>query len=88
MGSSKRGDAAQLDPVAEPSASGGRRLFRAWGRPVGVSVDPRGALIVADDLANVIWRIVPSQHAPAIRAPARPAVPPAREDVRRNWAPY
>lgn len=29
------------------------------GRPVGVSVDPRGALIVADDLANTIWRIVP-----------------------------
>ncbi|RZA20072.1 MAG: sorbosone dehydrogenase family protein, partial [Lysobacteraceae bacterium] len=27
------------------------------GRPVGVTVDPRGALIVADDLANVIWRI-------------------------------
>ena len=29
------------------------------GRPVGVSVDPRGALIVADDLANIIWRITP-----------------------------
>lgn len=29
------------------------------GRPVGVTVDPRGALIVADDLANVIWRITP-----------------------------
>lgn len=27
------------------------------GRPVGVSVDPRGALIVADDLSNTIWRI-------------------------------
>jgi len=31
------------------------------GRPVGVSVDPRGALIVADDLANTIWRIVPAR---------------------------
>jgi len=29
----------------------------ARGRPVGVAVDPRGALIVADDLANTIWRI-------------------------------
>ncbi|MGF0336092.1 PQQ-dependent sugar dehydrogenase [Ectopseudomonas toyotomiensis] len=28
------------------------------GRPVGVTVDPRGALIVADDLANTIWRVV------------------------------
>jgi len=29
------------------------------GRPVGVTVDPGGALIVADDLSNVVWRIVP-----------------------------
>jgi glucose/arabinose dehydrogenase len=27
------------------------------GRPVGVSVDPRGALIVADDLSNTVWRV-------------------------------
>lgn len=37
------------------------------GRPVGVSVDPRGALIVADDLSNTIWRVTPNQAA----APAR-----------------
>jgi glucose/arabinose dehydrogenase len=30
------------------------------GRPVGVTVDPKGALIVADDLANTIWRVVRS----------------------------
>jgi glucose/arabinose dehydrogenase len=24
-----------------------------------VTVDPRGALIVADDLANTIWRVAP-----------------------------
>lgn len=30
---------------------------KARGRPVGVTVDPSGALIVADDLANTIWRI-------------------------------
>ena len=30
------------------------------GRPVGVTVDPRGALIVADDLANTIWRVTPA----------------------------
>lgn len=27
------------------------------GRPVGVTVDPKGALIIADDLANTIWRV-------------------------------
>lgn len=29
------------------------------GRPVGVTVDPRGALIVADDLSNTVWRMAP-----------------------------
>ena len=32
-----------------------------YGRPVGVTVDPRGALIVADDLSNTIWRVTPAQ---------------------------
>ncbi len=27
------------------------------GRPVGVAVDPRGALIIVDDLANTVWRV-------------------------------
>jgi glucose/arabinose dehydrogenase len=27
------------------------------GRPAGVTVDPKGALIVADDLSNTIWRV-------------------------------
>ncbi|MBF7140800.1 MULTISPECIES: PQQ-dependent sugar dehydrogenase [Pseudomonas] len=31
------------------------------GRPVGVTVDPRGALIVADDLAGIIWRVTRTQ---------------------------
>ena len=31
------------------------------GRPVGVTVDPRGALIVADDLSNTVWRVVPNR---------------------------
>lgn len=29
------------------------------GRPVGVAVDPRGALLVADDVSNAIWRVAP-----------------------------
>jgi glucose/arabinose dehydrogenase len=28
----------------------------AYGRPVGVAIDQRGALLVADDVGNVIWR--------------------------------
>jgi glucose/arabinose dehydrogenase len=34
------------------------------GRPVGVTVDPQGALIVADDLANTVWRVTPDQSQP------------------------
>ena len=41
------------------------------GRPVGVTVDPRGALIVADDLSNTIWRVTPNRTAPVQTAAAR-----------------
>ena len=30
---------------------------QAYGRPVGVAIDQRGALLVADDVGNVIWRV-------------------------------
>jgi glucose/arabinose dehydrogenase len=30
---------------------------KAWGRPVGVAVDPKGGLLVADDVGNTIWRV-------------------------------
>jgi glucose/arabinose dehydrogenase len=29
----------------------------AQGRPVGVAIDTRGALLVADDVGNVVWRV-------------------------------
>jgi glucose/arabinose dehydrogenase len=29
----------------------------AWGRPVGVALDSRGALLVADDVGNAVWRV-------------------------------
>ena len=30
------------------------------GRPVGVAVDRKGALLVADDVGNKVWRMVPA----------------------------
>jgi glucose/arabinose dehydrogenase len=33
----------------------------AFGRPVGVAVDARGAVLVADDVGNVVWRITPTR---------------------------
>ncbi|MNT59857.1 hypothetical protein D3C72_1974000 [compost metagenome] len=29
----------------------------ARGRPVGVAIDKRGGLLVADDVGNAIWRV-------------------------------
>ncbi|MFM0624855.1 PQQ-dependent sugar dehydrogenase [Paraburkholderia xenovorans] len=31
----------------------------AVGRPVGVALDKRGALLVADDVGNTVWRVAP-----------------------------
>lgn len=45
---------------------------KTFGRPVGVTVDPRGALLVADDLSNTVWRVTPTQRpAPTTVAMAR-----------------
>jgi glucose/arabinose dehydrogenase len=36
----------------------------AYGRPVGVALDKRGGLLVADDTGNVIWRVTGATAAP------------------------
>jgi glucose/arabinose dehydrogenase len=36
----------------------------ARGRPVGVAIDKLGALLVADDVGNVVWHVTGSAHAP------------------------
>ena len=33
----------------------------AFGRPVGVVIDKRGALLVADDVGNVVWRVTSTE---------------------------
>src|SRR5262245_51872894 len=33
----------------------------AQGRPVGVGADAAGALLVADDVGNIVWRVAPAQ---------------------------
>lgn len=43
---------APLDFVAGFQADG-----KTMGRPVGVTLDPKGAVIVADDLSNTVWRV-------------------------------
>jgi len=36
---------------------------KAMGRPVGVVADATGALLVADDVGNTVWRVVPEDRA-------------------------
>ncbi|MDQ2665785.1 MAG: sorbosone dehydrogenase family protein [Gemmatimonadota bacterium] len=36
------------------------RVGNAQGRPVGVAIDKRGALLVADDVGNMVWRVTGS----------------------------
>ena len=49
----------------------------AYGRPVGVALDSRGALLVADDVGNVIWRVTASEAVADSSRPA-PATPASR----------
>jgi glucose/arabinose dehydrogenase len=37
----------------------------AQGRPVGVRIDKQGALLVADDVGNTVWRVTPAAHSAA-----------------------
>ncbi|HEY9216709.1 MAG TPA: sorbosone dehydrogenase family protein [Phenylobacterium sp.] len=39
----------------------GKRVF---GRPVGVAVDARGGLLVADDAGKTVWRVAPARSSP------------------------
>ena len=42
---------------------------KARGRPVGVVIDKKGALLVADDVGNTIWRVAPSTESQALAQP-------------------
>jgi glucose/arabinose dehydrogenase len=57
-------------PVGQPIdfVTGFQADGKTFGRPVGVTVDPRGALIVADDLSNTVWRVTPAR--PVVSTPA------------------
>jgi glucose/arabinose dehydrogenase len=52
-------DARPAGPPEEVLAGFLDEEGRARGRPVGIAVDRAGAVLVADDVGNVIWRIAP-----------------------------
>jgi glucose/arabinose dehydrogenase len=55
-----------LTRVAEDILSGVvNDAGEAMGRPVGVAVDRTGAVLVADDVGNAIWRVTPATRSAA-----------------------
>jgi glucose/arabinose dehydrogenase len=51
----------------------------AYGRPVGVAIDRSGALLIADDVGNTVWRVQSTTPRPPRKAPppqSQPAPPP------------
>jgi glucose/arabinose dehydrogenase len=51
-------------PVGDPIdfVTGFQADGKTMGRPVGVTVDGKGGVIVADDLSNTVWRVTPVQQ--------------------------
>jgi glucose/arabinose dehydrogenase len=47
----------------------------AFGRPVGIAVDRSGALLVADDVGNTVWRVTP-----ATSTVGRSSAPPPEDE--------
>jgi glucose/arabinose dehydrogenase len=54
-------------PVGQPTdfVTGFVEDGKARGRPVGVAVDRAGALIIADDVGNTVWRVTSTTGKPA-----------------------
>jgi glucose/arabinose dehydrogenase len=49
---------------------------KSFGRPVGLAIDKTGALLVADDVGNTVWRVSATAPQPAPAASAPPAPKP------------
>src|SRR3984893_391853 len=48
---------------------------RRFGRPVGVAIDRAGALLVADDVGNRVWRVGPAAQAAMVWSVIGPTWP-------------
>ena len=52
-----------------------RQKDKTFGRPVGVAVDRFGALLIADDVGNIVWRVTPAGWKPGAAPGPTPAAP-------------
>ena len=53
---------------------------QAMGRAAGVAIDSRGALLVADDVGNVVWRVAARPGSALLPVPSV-IVPGERSDI-------
>jgi hypothetical protein len=76
-------------PVGEPIdfVTGFQSNGKTHGRPVGVAVDPRGALILADDLSNTVWRVTPTNMPAAAGQREAPGTVPFSPGEGQGQAP-
>jgi glucose/arabinose dehydrogenase len=56
----------------------------AFGRPVGVAIDRKGALLVADDVGNRIWWVAPQDSSRVCRCPPHRPLSFAKMPVRSS----
>ena len=56
---------------------------KSRGRPVGVAVDKFGALLIADDVGNTVWRVTPAGTTAQPAVPPRGGVPLGAQNPRR-----
>jgi glucose/arabinose dehydrogenase len=64
-----------------------RENGEAMGRPVGVALDRRGGLLVADDVGNTVWRVTAADKNAALPQEAVPAVRPGSSSPPRRARP-
>ena len=73
--------------VLEPFLTGDGQTY---GRPTWVEWDATGALLISDDTANIIWRVVDpeAEGAPAIERLTGEPLPPQRQLNGENFDPF
>ena len=59
--------------IPQDFVSGFLKDGKARGRPVGVTVDRTGALLIADDVGNTVWRVSYAGAQPAVPARSGPS---------------
>jgi glucose/arabinose dehydrogenase len=64
------------DGTAQDVVTGFLDGEKTQGRPVGLAIDGRGGLLIADDAGNTVWRVAGTNATSATPTPAEAAPQP------------